>query len=501
MRRSSRGACATWRDPRREQAGCTIAEIWDPVPDARAGAALGRALRALRYNEESIVNLLGEDGPAAGLSDVAVFDRRLPDSPLGDAARLLLLQIAITRDDAVAALGDEGLDALLTTQIARADGDRIVPRGRVVPAEGLLMSFDGFAVGDDDPHGYVASYTPTASWLAALTPRRRFGRALDIGTGSGAQALLASRHSRHVVATDLNPRAVAFTSLNAALNGIDNVEVRLGSLFEPVAGETFDLITCNAPYVVSPEDRWQYRDASGFEADQLSQTVVTQAPRYLNDGGFACMLVSWLAESEESQDVRVERWLADNDCDSWVIGLSGADPLDHAAGWNEHLSDDPEDYGAALDRWTAYFEELGVGWITEGAVLMHRRSGDVHMIRTDSADEDELEYASDQVERVFEALALVAELDDPQELLGERLALAEDARIEQSVGEDGARVVLEAGTWPELEVDDETVDVLVELDGRATVGEAIDRARMPPRRSTLEDLQELLELGMLELRS
>ena len=139
------------------QAGCTIAEIWDPVPDARAGAALGRALRALRYNEESIVNLLGEDGPAAGLSDVAVFDRRLPDSPLGDAARLLLLQIAITRDDAVAALGHEGLDALLTTQIARADGDRIVPRGRVVPAEGLLMSFDGVAVGAYDPHRYVAS--------------------------------------------------------------------------------------------------------------------------------------------------------------------------------------------------------------------------------------------------------------------------------------------------------------------------------------------------------
>ena len=144
----------------------------------------------------------------------------------------------------------------------------------------------------------MASYTPTASWLAALTPRRRFGRALDIGTGSGAQALLASRHTDQVIATDLNPRAIAFTALNAALNGIDNVEVRLGSLFEPVAGETFDLITCNAPYVVSPEDRWQYRDAAGFEADLLSQTVVTQAPEHLNDDGFACMLVSWVAESE-----------------------------------------------------------------------------------------------------------------------------------------------------------------------------------------------------------
>ena len=41
------------------------------------------------------------------------------------------------------------------------------------------------------------------------------------------------------------------------------------------------------------------------------------------------MLVSWLAESEEDPDVRVDRWLQDNGCDAWVLGLSGADPLDH----------------------------------------------------------------------------------------------------------------------------------------------------------------------------
>jgi methylase of polypeptide subunit release factors len=457
-------------------------------------------LRALRYDEESIVGLLGDDGTAADLTDVAVYDRRLPETRLGNAIRLLLLQVSIDRDDVVAALGEDGLEALLTTQIAREDGSRIAARGRIVPAEGLLMSFDGFAVGNDDPHGYVASYTPTASWLAALTPRRRFGRALDIGTGSGAQALVASRHCDHVIATDLNPRAVAFTSLNAALNGIDNLEVRLGSLFEPVADDTFDLITCNAPYVVSPEDRWQYRDAAGFEADQLSQTVVTEAARHLNDDGFACMLVSWLAHSKDDPDARVEQWLEDNDCDAWVVSLSGADALDHAAGWNEHLADDPEDYGATLDRWTAYFQELGVAWISEGAVLLHKRPGTRHMIRTDWADEDDLEYGSDQIERVFKALRLLATVDDSRELLGERLALPEEARIEQTVGEEGATVVLEEGTWPELEVDDETADVLVELDGRITLAEAIDRARVPQRRSTLDDIQELLELGILELR-
>jgi hypothetical protein len=268
-----------------------------------------------------------------------------------------------------------------------------------------------------------------------------------------------------------------------------------------VAGETFDLITCNAPYVVSPEDQWQYRDAPGFEADQLSQTVVTGVPGHLNDDGFGCMLVSWLAESEEDPDVRVDQWLQDNGCDAWVLGLSGADPLDHAAGWNEHLSGDPEAYGAALDRWTSYLEELGVGWVTEGAVLLHKRPGEVHMIRTDPVDEDELEYAGDQVERVFKALERVAGIDDPVELLDERLALVEDANIQQSAGEEGATVILEEGTWHEVEIDDETVDVLVELDGRTTLAEALDRARVPRRRSTLADVQELLELGIVELRS
>jgi hypothetical protein len=123
------------------------------------------------------------------------------------------------------------------------------------------------------------------------------------------------------------------------------------------------------------------------------------------------------------------------------------------------------------------------------------------MIRTDPVDEDELEYAGDQVERVFKALERVAAIDDPAELLDERLALVEDANIQQSAGEEGATVILEEGTWHEVEIDDETVEVLVELDGRATLAEAIDRARVPRRRSTLADIQELLELGMLDLRS
>ncbi|MCD6592121.1 MAG: 50S ribosomal protein L11 methyltransferase, partial [Thaumarchaeota archaeon] len=72
---------------------------------------------------------------------------------------------------------------------------------------------------------------------------------LDLGTGSGILAILASKlGARRVVATDISRRAISAAIDNARLNGVDNIEFRLGSLYEPVRGEVFDLIICNPPH-------------------------------------------------------------------------------------------------------------------------------------------------------------------------------------------------------------------------------------------------------------
>ena len=63
------------------------------------------------------------------------------------------------------------------------------------------------------------------------------GTSLDLGCGSGVLALLLAAQSDRVIATDLNPRAIELTELNAQLNGIVNVECRQGSLFDPVVDE------------------------------------------------------------------------------------------------------------------------------------------------------------------------------------------------------------------------------------------------------------------------
>lgn len=93
----------------------------------------------------------------------------------------------------------------------------------------------------------------TGAFLAAHLDARVIGpdaQVLDMGSGSGVCAVLAARRARRVVAVDINPAAVRCTAINAALNGVeDRVEVRHGDLFAPVAGERFDLILFNPPYL------------------------------------------------------------------------------------------------------------------------------------------------------------------------------------------------------------------------------------------------------------
>ena len=165
--------------------------MWEPNADLDAAATLGDALRAVGYTTEAIEELLGDDGPSVDRDETAVSERRLPHSPIANTIRLFLLQRPVAFTDARAALGGDGVDAVLRIGLATEQGNLLVPRARVVPTEGLLLAFDSFSLGEDDPPGWVGSFSPTAYWLAALTPRRHVERALDIGTGNGAHALLA----------------------------------------------------------------------------------------------------------------------------------------------------------------------------------------------------------------------------------------------------------------------------------------------------------------------
>jgi len=89
----------------------------------------------------------------------------------------------------------------------------------------------------------------TALLIENLTLRRT-DRVLDLGCGWGAVGVAAAKSAcdGHVVLTDVNRRAARLARENLERNRVRNAEVRVGSLFAPVAGETFDVIATNPPF-------------------------------------------------------------------------------------------------------------------------------------------------------------------------------------------------------------------------------------------------------------
>lgn len=93
----------------------------------------------------------------------------------------------------------------------------------------------------------------TGAFLATHLDAQRVppgAEVLDMGTGSGVCAIFAARHARRVVAVDINLAAVHCAGINARLNRLEHcMEVRHGDLFAPVAGERFDLVVFNPPFL------------------------------------------------------------------------------------------------------------------------------------------------------------------------------------------------------------------------------------------------------------
>ena len=344
--------------------------------------ALGEALRAAGYGSGSSI---------LGSTDGAVL------------RRLWSVGAGVPRADVERALGPRVMEALESAGIVRADGERVRSSFRVTPLEGLLFLHD--RADPQGPGDQVASVGPASATLANLMVRRPVARALDLGTGCGVSALIASRFAEHVVATDVNERALATAAINAHLNGVTNVEFRRGDLFEPVRGEEFDLIATNPPFVISPETSQVYRD-SGLEGDSLSKQVVGLAAEHLAPGGFATVLCEWiLREGEEWVDVP-RGWVADGGCDALVLHYRTADPEAYATGWNTQLrAADPDAYAEAVEAWAAYQRGLGAVGVSTGAVILRRPVDGDPWFRAEEMPHGPQGAASDQILRLFASQA------------------------------------------------------------------------------------------------
>jgi methylase of polypeptide subunit release factors len=331
-------------------------------------------LLAAGYTIDGLADRLGAKG-LAGLarnSTVAASRALGGDRDLQAAAiRLFLLQLPVAADDL---RGWASLPGLRAAGLVLGDTElrasvELKPHGSD-RAEGWICSdatpLDG-RVGKPR-EDFVLGASPASTTLSQLVPPGRYGRALDLGTGCGIQALHLD--AEQVVATDLNPRALDLARISLGLSGV-TADLRLGSLYEPVDGELFDLIATNPPYVMSPpgDARLVYREGA-FNADDLVREVVTGGAAHLADGGTLTVLGNWAVTSGQSWEDRLAGWIRPTGCDALVLQRELLDPYEYIEIWltDAGLAGSPE----YLDRyrdWLDYFsgagiEAVGMGWIS-----------------------------------------------------------------------------------------------------------------------------------------
>ena len=311
------------------------------------------------------------------------------------------------------------------------------------------------ALGGPVPTDHVLGVGGASTTLARLTPRTRAARALDVGTGSGVQALLASRHAATVTATDTSARALAFAAFNAALAGVD-LDLRRGDLYEPVVGERFDLVVSNPPFVITPRvpsaaagtgeavPRWTYRDG-GRTGDDVVREMVVGAAGVLAPGGVAVMLGDWEHRSDQPWRARVGEWLETAGLDGWVVQREVVDPAQYAATW---VRDGGQGPGPAADAmvaaWLDDFAARGVAAVGFGHVVLHAPPAP----RAPWRRVEELTGPADgplgeHVAAVLAAREVLATLDDDA-LAAARLLVAPDVTEERHhvPGEAGPRALL-----------------------------------------------------------
>jgi len=338
------------------------------------------------YTPEAIAEALGPVGCAAlSRVDLDGVRRALPAGELiSTLITLFLLGGTVTEREARAALGTLPLDAAADAGLVACSTGSVRALLEVSPHQApagdpawWVVSDLGSAVRPGPVAAdHVLGVGSAARTLAQATIREPVARAVDIGTGCGIQALHLSTHAQAVTATDISERALRYAATTAALSG-RSWDLRSGSLLDPVAGERFDLVVANPPFVVSAGLRpgaggYEYRD-SGLAGDDLCHRLVNALPDVLAPGGVAQLLANWVIPTGEDEWAdRVTGWLAGRGCDAWFWQREVADLGEYVTLWLGDAGGRPgtPEWSQRYDQWMDWFAASGVAAVGMGLVTL-----------------------------------------------------------------------------------------------------------------------------------
>lgn len=382
--------------------------------------------------------------PSDGIINLTALEElTLEVNPANQLIRLFYMARPMTRQD-IEELLSASLCALLLHEgiLADAADGELRATCAIVPARGFwgLRDFDGWATGKSRPADHVLGVGVASALLADLTVRRTGERVLDLGTGQGFQAALASQHASSVIATDINARALHLARLAMRMNNLGGIEFREGSFFEPVQNETFDLVVSNPPFVIAPP-----HDLSAIGGrwigDSFVETLVSRTPEFLREDGWATLLCNWHHATADDWLTRPASWIRNRGVDAWVVKFQTEQPEAYAENWLRESAGAEGNAALAaarekLPHWLDYYRSLNVGALSTGVVFLHRRTlraGDPpHWLRGDAIALEEFSgQAGAQAQRLFAGETLLRGLPSEDALLDHPLRISESSELAQ----------------------------------------------------------------------
>lgn len=293
--------------------------------------------------------------------------------------RMLFLGRAISQEDWESVTTPEIREIFSDLGLTEpASRDRVRCSVLLYKTHGYYIISDRFTsdegkVGRPEEDCVYYALTETANhYLYSLPGDKRYKQVLDIGTGSGIAALILSKNAERVVATDISPRCTLFTEFNYRLNDVKNIVTKVGSLYEPVEGMRFDLITCHPPFDISLSSRRYVYADGGEDGEFVTRGVITGLPKMLNPGGQFVGAVRATDRAEGDLEVRMRKWLGEEhaEFDIAVIVRSMIKIQEHAISASMLAKQNLDDYQQYIDL----FNRFGVTRLPYVHVLIERKA-------------------------------------------------------------------------------------------------------------------------------
>ncbi len=369
-----------------------------------------------------------------------------------------------------------------------------------------LILFSDFHQWESDPD-FVLPVGPAGHYLAQTFVRRPSPTALDLGCGCGILSLLATQDCQSVTASDVNPRALQLTSLNAQLNGIHNLEILKGSYFQPLGDRRFHLILANLPFYITPQGGHRYRDIQA-EGNASILERVRQFPLHLMEGGFAHLLINWIHEEGQDPFEPIRSALSGIGADVWLVHNGSKTPEEYIGMWaDHHLRDNPQRYEKQKRDWLNWYQVRGIRQIALGALTLRKRTAVGNWLEAVSVRGALQGPASDQTLRIIAMQERMDAYQHSEQILEETLQPVE---MEVRKGEaNGSFIACATHGQPiQARISPPTARLLKLLAGEASPraimqrisNEAPDHPGEDEWRIIIE-LQSLAKLGMLEVKT